>query len=120
MDGGRTVRSLREAVYGPADARTYEHTFELSSGQAAQAIQLDLGTVENDCEVVVNDGPPLRDHWPPYRFILTGLVRPGANTLKIVVRHRPQPLLDPWYYRTGPPKLLGPVALSFWNAGRRR
>jgi len=115
VDGGRTIRDLREGVYGPADARAYECTFELSQTEAAGAVQLDLGTVENHCEVIVNNAPPLTDHWPPYRFILSGRVKPGPNTLRIAVHHKPQPTLDRWYYRVAPARLAGPVTLAFWN-----
>ncbi|MBN1346997.1 MAG: creatininase family protein [Phycisphaerae bacterium] len=115
IDGPRTVKSLHEAVYGPADVRTYEHTFDVSPTQAGQAALLDLGTVENLCEVTINGAPALQDHWPPYRFILTGRLKPGPNALKVVVRHKPQPFLDPWYYRPAPPKLAGPITLSFWT-----
>ena len=100
---------------GPADVRTYEHTFELSQAEAAAAVLLDLGAVENRCEVVINGSPALTDHWPPYRFLVTGRVKPGPNTLKITVHHRPQPTLDPWYYRAGPPRLRGPVTLALWK-----
>jgi hypothetical protein len=54
------------------------------------------------------------DHWPPYRFIVTGKLKPGRNTIKVVVRHKPQPTLDTFFYRPGPPEMLGPVTLRLW------
>ncbi len=115
INGERTIKDLAEGVHGPADVRIYEHTFKLSNPEADGAVLLDLGTVENQCEVVINDAPQLTDHWPPYRFVITGRVKPGPNKLKIVVRHKPQPTLDPWYYRVAPPRLSGPVTLAFWK-----
>jgi len=115
INGERTIRSLVEGVYGPAETRIYEHTFEMSEHQVAGAVLLDLGTVENHCEVVINDGPPLVDHWPPYRFLITGQVQAGRNKLKVTVRHKPQPTLDMWYYRIAPPRLVGPVNLVMWR-----
>jgi hypothetical protein len=109
------VNALGAEALGPAEARTYEHTFELSEAEAAQAVLLDLGTVDNHCEVVVNGAPALTDHWPPYRFILTGRVKPGPNTLRVTVRHTPQPTLDRFYYRVSLPRLRGPVILTFWK-----
>lgn len=115
VTGKRTLMDLRESIYGADKEQAYEHTFELTQAEARLAVLLDLGTVENRCELIVNRTPPLEDHWPPYRFILTGRVKAGANTLKVVVRHEPQPTLDPWYYRVAPPRLKGPVALSLWK-----
>ncbi len=114
IDGRRTVGDLAEAGEGSGDERTYEHTFDLTRDEAGRAVLLDLGQVDNHCEVVVNDAPPLTDHWPPYRFLLTGRVKPGANRLKIVVRHQPQETLDRFFYRPAPPRLKGPVILSVW------
>ena len=116
INGQRTVKSLTEGIYGPpAEVRVYEHTFELAEAEAKMAALLDLGTVENHCEVTLNDSPTLADHWPPYRFIVTGRLRPGANKLQIVVRHKVQPTLDEFYYRVAPPRLRGPVELRLWH-----
>jgi hypothetical protein len=115
INGQWKINSLSEGVYGAADVRVYEHTFELSEAEVAGAVQLNLGVVENYCEVVINDGEPLTDHWPPYRFIITGRVKSGLNRLKITTRHKPQPTLDLFYYRVGPPRLAGPVVLAFWQ-----
>jgi creatinine amidohydrolase/Fe(II)-dependent formamide hydrolase-like protein len=115
INGQWKINSLSEGVYGPADVRVYEHAFELSEAEAAGAVQLNLGVVENHCEVVVNDAQSMTDHWPPYRFIITGRVKAGLNRLKVTVRHKPQPTLDLFYYRVGPPRLVGPVTLTFWQ-----
>ncbi len=115
INGEREVADLGEAVYGPAGQRVYEHLFELKADEADGAIVLDLGNVANLCEVSINDGPALRDHWPPYHFVLTGRVRPGENRIKVVVRHEAQSTLDRFYYRVGPPELRGPVKLLTWE-----
>jgi creatinine amidohydrolase/Fe(II)-dependent formamide hydrolase-like protein len=115
INGERTIKSLSEGVYGPADRRVYEITFGASKAEAVGAAMIDLGVVENHCELVVNDSPSLIDHWPPYRFLVTGRIKAGPNRLRIIVHHRPQPTLDTWFYRVAPPRLVGPVRLTFWK-----
>jgi hypothetical protein len=121
--GDRVLADLNEQVYGPGGppgaepAATYECTFTLSRTEAAGRVLLDLGAVANHVELRVNESAPLTDHWPPYDFVLTGRVRPGANTLTVIVRHRPQRTLDPFYYRSGPPRLIGPVRLYAAGSG---
>jgi len=118
INGLRQVKSLCECCYGPTepDHRLYEHEFEVTEAQAGQAAQLNLGIVHNHCQVMINDADPLEDHWPPYRFVITGLLKPGKNKLKVKVKHQPQETLDArFYYNIGPPELKGPVTLTFWN-----
>lgn len=115
----RTIHALSENPYGPGDARVYEHEFELTGEEASQAALLDLGVVENHAEVMLNDAPSVKDHWPPYRVIVTGRLQAGKNRLKVIVHHQPQPTLDPWYYRVAPPRLRGPVTLSLWPGEKR-
>ncbi|UCD29690.1 MAG: creatininase family protein [Planctomycetota bacterium] len=117
INGQQQIHALHEGVYGPnTKERIYEHEFEVSKSEAGQAAQLDLGSVLNYCEVIINDADPLKDHWPPYRFIITGLLKAGKNKLKVKVRHQPQESLDERiYYYVGPPKLKGPVSLTFWK-----
>lgn len=115
LDGKRKVATLTENVYGPAESVVYETTFTLTEAQAKQAALLDLGEVHNHAEVMVNNGPALVDHWPPYRFIVSDQLKPGDNRLKVVVRRTPQPTLDVWFYQPGLPKLTGPVSLLLWT-----
>ena len=103
----------------PAQAggdRVYEATFNLANGQEKMFALLDLGKVENYCEVVINDSASLSDHWLPYEFMATGRLKPGANKLKITVRHQPQPALrTPDFYTPAPPVLTGPVVVRLWK-----
>lgn len=112
INGRHAVADLAEVVYAsPAEECVFEHTFELSESEASRAAVLDLGTVRNQSEAILNDGPAMIDHWPPHRFDVTGRLMAGPNRLRIVVRRRPQPTLDPFYFRPGPPELKGPVML---------
>lgn len=116
IDGRYLPANIEQAAYGPpGEARVYERTFELSDSEAAGSALLDLGAVENWCEVAVNGLPIGRNHWPPYQFLLTGRVRPGRNTLAVTVRHQPQPSLDRFFYRSASPRLVGPVTLKSWT-----
>lgn len=110
------VFSLSEAIYTPpGETRVYEQQFELTAAQAGAHALLDLGKVENLCEVFVNDAPALKDHWPPYRFLVTGRLKPGINHLKVAVKRQPQPTLDGYFYQPGLPRLAGPVVLRLWE-----
>jgi creatinine amidohydrolase len=94
---------------------THEYAFNLSAEQSGLSALLDLGAVENGCEVTINGSPPLSDHWPPYRLIVTGWLKQGENKLKIVVRNSPQPTLDEFVHTRSSPVLAGPVVLRLWR-----
>ncbi len=115
IDGQLPARKLNEGVHGSSEARTYERSFELTEAEASGAVRLDLGVVENHCEVSLNGSATMSRRGFPYQLVITEQVRPGRNTLKVVVRHRPQPTLDPFYYHAAPPRLAGPVMLTFWE-----
>lgn len=99
----------------PGGKRVYELTFELSADQSQMFAMLDLGQVQNLCEVMVNDSAPLVDHWPPYRLLVTGRLKPGVNNLKVVVYNQPQPTLDKFFHTPSSPVLAGPVVLRLWK-----
>lgn len=118
VNGGWHVASLREVVYGaPGERCVYERGFVLSEAEANGHVLLDLGGVENRCEVFLNDlaTPVATRHFPPYRFALDGRLRSGSNVLKVSIQHRPQDGLDHFFYRSGPPRLRGPVVLRLWT-----
>jgi hypothetical protein len=80
--------------------------------------RLDLGAVRGTAEVVVNGQPAGVRVWSPYRFDLSGLLRPGANDLEVTVYNTLAPYLDdtsptmgvfPGQRLSG---LLGPVTLQ--------
>ncbi|HOA72203.1 MAG TPA: creatininase family protein [Phycisphaerae bacterium] len=115
VSGRDTLFDLTEDVYGPGDKRTYEYELTCSAEDCAGAALLDLGNVQNHCEVTLNDGPVMTDHWPPFRFVVTGQLRPGVNRLRITVAHKPQAGLDYFFYRVAPPRMTGPVTLKLWQ-----
>jgi creatinine amidohydrolase/Fe(II)-dependent formamide hydrolase-like protein len=117
VNGRDVLYSLAEDVYGPGDTRVYEYELTCGPDDGRMAALLDLGQVRNRAEVVVNDGPALSDHWPPYRFTIGGMLRPGPNLIKITVKNEPQPTLDPFFHQPGLPRLRGPVKMRLWNAG---
>jgi len=114
INGRRSIRAIHENPYGPGDVRIYETTFTLSSEEAGRKALLDLGEVHNHAEVILNGRSGMIDHWPTYRFLVTGRLKEGENTLKVMVHHQPQPTLDTWYYRSAPPQMTGPVRLLLW------
>jgi hypothetical protein len=108
---------------------TYHQTFKLPA-KASKHLALDLGEVRELAEVIVN-GQSAGILWkPPYRVDLTGLTKPGANTLEIRVTNLwvnrligdAQPGSKPITYTTlksyradaplRPSGLMGPVTLE--------
>jgi hypothetical protein len=66
---------------------TYRQTLRVPAGaaKAGKPLFLDLGEVHDVAEVVVN-GTSAGVAWKaPYRVALTGLVKPGANTIEVRV-----------------------------------
>lgn len=115
INGKPRSESLVGQAARPGETAVYEHTFDLSPEQAKMSALLDLGSVENHCEVTLNGSSLPCDHWPPYRFVVTDRLKAGPNKLTIVVRHQPQPTLDNSFYEPAPPALRGPVVLQLWK-----
>jgi creatinine amidohydrolase/Fe(II)-dependent formamide hydrolase-like protein len=116
IDGKAQAETLATQSTGaPGEQRVYEGTFDLTQDQSGMSALLDLGKVDNLCEAVLNDSSSLIDHWSPYRFMVTGRLKPGTNKLKVIVRHQPQPTLDKHFYTPGSPVLAGPVVLRLWK-----
>ncbi|MFF2330934.1 MULTISPECIES: hypothetical protein [unclassified Streptomyces] len=97
----------------------YRRLVTLPAGADAGHVSLDLGRVRGTAEVRVGGGAAGVRVCSPYVFDLTGLVRPGANTLDITVFGTLAPRLDatspthfvfPGQRVSG---LLGPVRLRF-------
>ena len=66
---------------------TYLKEFEVPASLLAQGdhLELDLGQLRNVAEVTLN-GKPLGIRWkPPFSYDVTGLVRPGKNTLAVKI-----------------------------------
>ncbi len=84
----------------------------LAADSAAEPVpgrwRLDLGRVEEIAEVRLNGRPVGARSWKPYRFDVSGLVRPGSNDLEIRVANSISCRMDRVRKPSG---LLGPVRL---------
>ena len=63
----------------------YDTVFSLPESASSRTLALDLGAVGVAAEVWINGKKAGERVWRPFRFDLTGLVRPGSNTLRIRV-----------------------------------
>jgi hypothetical protein len=59
--------------------------FRCSAGDACRAATLSLGEVRYACGAVLNGRDLGQRGWRPFEFDVAGLVRPGANELRVVV-----------------------------------
>ncbi|MEF3310568.1 glycosyl hydrolase [Paenibacillus sp. GYB004] len=93
-------------------AVVYESEFRLEPDDAGgkRVIRLDLGDVHEMAEVDVNGTFAGVRFWKPYRYAdISGLVRPGVNTLRIRVTNS---LANAYNRVSLPSGLLGPVTVS--------
>jgi hypothetical protein len=96
----------------------YQQTVEVPREYAARHLWLDLGHVRGTAELSVNGRPVGVRLWRPYRFDVTGRVRPGENTFVVTVYNTlgphfgaggyPTPYVYPGQEVSG---ILGPVRL---------
>ncbi|MDF2660336.1 MAG: hypothetical protein K0Q94_3127 [Paenibacillus sp.] len=94
-------------------AVVYESEFRLEPEDVGgnRVIRLDLGDVHEMAEVDVNGTFAGVRFWKPYRYAdISGLVRPGMNTLRIRVTNS---LANAYNRASLPSGLLGPVTVSF-------
>jgi hypothetical protein len=87
----------------------YETSFAWAGAGAAE---LELGEVYETAEVWVNGEPAGARICPPYRFAIGGLLRPGANRLRVEVTNtlvKRHPDFFSRYAPQEPSGLLGPV-----------
>ena len=97
----------------------YEKTFTLSAEQAKSASALDLGGVGACCGVSLNGGEEKVLCCAPWRVDAGGLLKEGANTVKVTVYNTLNNHYQtiPTRYRTTvdnePSGLLGPVKVMF-------
>jgi hypothetical protein len=68
---------------------------------------LDLGTVYYAAEVTVNGKKAGMRLWAPYQFDVSGLLKPGVNTIEVRVAN----LINNSYGSQKPGGLIGPVRL---------
>src|SRR5690606_35244664 len=63
----------------------YTHRFQVPPVREGDAVWLDLGNLAEVADVWVND-QHLGISWcPPYRFEITSVLKPGANTLRVEI-----------------------------------
>jgi hypothetical protein len=91
----------------------YSLTFECNEDLAARAALLDLGEVRYCCAAALNGEDLGQRAWRPFRFVIAGKLKPGANELRVrvtntlanqyVTTHALGPQGAPWS-----PNQLGP------------
>ena len=97
----------------------YEKSFTLTKEQAAASATLDLGGVGACCGVSMNGGEEKVVCCPPWRVDVDGMLKEGANSLKVTVYNTLNNHYQtiPTRYRTtvenAPSGLLGPVRIVF-------
>ncbi len=99
----------------PEFSGTMRYTAILTVHDPSGIQVLDLGTVGETAALWVNGVLIGRRICPPYRFQLTGILRPGDNTVEIEVANTlVQQMKDRLsrYMQIGPSGLLGPVVLE--------
>ena len=92
----------------------YRRVLTLDSSQAAAAVELDLGNVVSSVDLRVNGRPAAVRVSPPWRFDLSGLVRPGQNQIELLVRNtlaNHYQTIPSGYVGKPTAGLLGPVRL---------
>ena len=127
------IPGLSEEARAYSGTAVYGTEFECEAEEAVACVRLDLGRVESVAKVLVN-GRPVRTLWcEPYTCELTGMLKPGRNTLRVEVTNvwrnrvlydlnRPKAERKTWtIHRPGlgpdlsapllPAGLLGPVRL---------
>ena len=72
-----------------------------------QHCMIDLGSVYYAAEVKVNGKAAGMRLWGPYRFDVSGLLKPGVNTIEVRVAN----LINNSYGSHKPGGLIGPVQL---------
>lgn len=114
--------SLDSELRGFSGRGVYTTTFSVAD--ASGRLILDLGTVREVAEVAVNGKHAATLLLRPYQVEITGLVRPGENTLEIAVTntlYNAMALRDPRAFHPGPVEnpsglmssgLIGPVAMK--------
>lgn len=110
-----------QGLAGYAGGVRYRQTVELGPHGTAR---LDLGRVRGTAAIMINGRPAGTRIWSPYRVDVTGLTRPGQNTVEVVVFNTlaghlddtsPTPMVYPGQRRAG---LFGPVRLMITPTGR--
>jgi hypothetical protein len=100
----------------------YGNSFTLTAEEAAAKVELDLGRVVATAGVTVNGRQAGVRVAPPWTFDLTGLLRPGANRIEVLVYNTLSNHYQtiPSNYRGDPASgLFGPVRLRSpdWERG---
>jgi len=97
----------------------YKQTVSFNADQADKRVVLDLGQVLVAAEVLVNGTQAGVRLARPFTFDLTGLVRPGDNTLEIRIANTiaPHYTVTNWVHNLGPTSsgLVGPVHLVVYE-----
>jgi glycosyl hydrolase family 106( putative alpha-L-rhamnosidase) len=115
--------SLDHELRGISGRGVYSTAFTVSPTDAGKSFLLDLGSVKDVAEVIVNGKPAGSLLLRPFQIDLTSLLRSGENTLEITVTNglfNRMVLREPRPFRAGPTEspsglmsggLIGPVGL---------
>ena len=101
----------------------YSQQIQIPPELAANSIELDLGRVRGTAEVIINGTSTGIRLWRPYKFDVTGSLKPGSNSISVRIFNTLGP-----HYATGMPTrfineeqvesgLFGPTVLCFKNTG---
>ncbi|MEE0885084.1 MAG: glycosyl hydrolase [Faecalimonas sp.] len=96
----------REGMDDFSGTVAYETTIDIDSPD--RRIILDLGTVHEIAELIINDQVIGVRMWAPYQFDISGILREGVNTIKINVSNTPANKLENTKLASG---ILGAVRL---------
>ena len=97
----------------------YSQQIQIPPELATNSIELDLGRVRGTAEVIINGTPTGIRLWRPYKFDVTGSLKPGSNSISVRIFNTLGP-----HYATGMPTrfineeqvesgLFGPTRLCF-------
>jgi hypothetical protein len=93
----------------------FRKTVELTADQASKATRLDLGNVVSSAELHINGQLVSIKTAPPWKFDLTGLLKPGENRIEILVCNTlaNHYVTIPTHYRGSTESgLIGPVSIE--------
>ena len=98
--------TLREDLADFSGTVTYETKIEIDS--IDKQIVLDLGTVREIAELIVNNQVVGVKMWAPYRFDISDMLQEGENTIRINISNVPANKIENVKISSG---MLGPVQL---------
>ena len=115
-----TLGNISSPEYFPNFSGTIRYETEFNTEASGSKAVLELGEVYEVAEVWVNGRHAGVRICPPYRFDISGLLKPGMNTLRVEVTNtlvRECRDIMSLYRALDPSGLLGPVKIKFRRRG---